>query len=209
MKKTLLRVVCAIVVVMMALSVVVNAEGKKVYLAPTQSAGWADGSTFLADGGYYVGDFIFKTGADDLSTNGITFTSNADARHIWAGICSYEDLGIFDNCKYLHYTIPEGETGLYKIELGALDDATNTKVLTGDQLAPGKYVEDLSALTCPVGYCYIVLYNAGGKTTVINDFFLSDSETDEVPAVETADMIGIFATIAAAAAAVVVFTKKH
>ena len=220
MKKTLLRVVCAIVVVMMALSVVVNAETKIGFSADyigEDGVRVVDGKLHV-DPGYKDPDFVDAEG-------GALINNGASAEHcIWA--LPKEEIA---NTKYLHFVI-NNDTANTVWRIGAYHgfgwDAAKVQIFAGLQKPADadisayttvtettngtEYVVDLSKLSAwdDEGASWTYFNIALDAGTAVNfDIYLT-SGPDE-PAVQTADMIGIFATIAAAAAAVVVFTKKH
>jgi len=203
MKKTLLRVVCAIVVVMMALSVVVNAENKIGFT--TEIAGGVVDGKLTVYAGYKDAGFVDAEGG--------AFVANGGLQHcIWA----IEKANVA-NTKYLHFTVKaEDADAVYRIGAyhGHVWDISALEFFTGTELGKTdakEFVIDLSTLNGwddeNEGWTYIDVALAADRPVNL-DMYLTDTDPN-APAVETADMIGIFATIAAAAAAVVVFTKKH
>ena len=208
MKKTLLRVVRAIVVVMMALSVVVNAENK---IGFTSDYIGSDGAR-VSDGKLHV-DPGYKD-ANFADADGGAFVANGALQHcIWA----LEKANVA-NTKYLHFTIKSEDADAI-VRIGAYHgfgwDISKLQVFAGSEIGSTEakeYVIDLSTLPAwddeGASWTYFNICLQADRPVAF-DIYLTDGATDEVPAVETADVIGIFATIAAAAAAVVVFTKKH
>ncbi len=206
MKKTLLRVVCAIVVVMMALSVVASAETRvPVTNKVSGGAGIVDGEFTV-----YAKDQTFVGAETDVSTNGITVSSSEAAVHcIWAGTKD-----VATQYRYLHYVIREDMPTLLYFYVGYYTGAGyDQSLLVAVPVTAGEHTVDLQTeiagydLEERAYFCLDIAINAN-STVAIDEFYLTDGASEEEPPA-TADMIGIFATIAAAAAAVVVFTKKH
>ena len=182
MKKiiTLILAVCLIVGATVTAMLVTSADGieeKRLYLSPEQSEDWNGGSTFTKDGGYYIKDALlnFGTGDDDVSQNGVTAIINplGNGSCLWA---TWYKLLVAKGLLYLHYTIPENNTGLYELTLCYALGYDATKDLP-QEIEPGEHVIDLTMLAPEDdgAFCvYVIIRCGAGETVVINDFYLSN-----------------------------------
>ncbi len=153
-------------------------QEKKLYLSPNQTQEPDSGAYFTQDGGYYVkGQLLsFLTGDEDLSTNGVTAFSNPIGNDacLWA---SYFKPLVAEGLLYLHYTIPEGDNGLYELNICYALGYNAANDLQQD-IEPGEHVIDLTEFAPegdPGSFClYVIIRCRAGENAVINEFYLSN-----------------------------------
>ena len=193
---------------MMALSMFASAENKIGFTSEI-AGGVVDGKLTVY-AGYKDAGFVDAEGG--------AFVANGGLQHcIWA----IEKANVA-NTKYLHFTIKSEDADAI-VRIGAYYgfgwDVSKLQVFAGSEIGSTEakeYVIDLSTLPAwddeGASWTYIDVALVADRPVNL-DMYLTDTDPNaqqgDDPAAETADMIGIFATIAAAAAAVVVFTKKH